>query len=255
LRANLSGQTPELSAFIKAPQSDLSDLLKLGGFQFLLSGKGDFDLDLTAYGFTPHQLASNSLGTINIVMANGTLDTTRIGSALSNIADSFVPGLGILTAPSVNCLAAHLLLEKGQLKTNGVIFDMKPATFILMGGANLEEEKVAFRLLTKEKSGLLENVIPPIKIMGSLASPEISVETHGALKKAASSFIKNTGIGSIFGFSPAPKRAKLPEFIVENGQNACVYTLDRHFKNGTSLADDLSDITPYLLDGLSTLGN
>lgn len=224
-KVDASGAKPQISLIANAHQLDLSQFIKTWGIESFIKGKADFDLDISAVGNSQHELASNSNGQINLIMASGEVNPGILRGLAGGVLDAIIPGAGVLTQSSLNCLVARFKIVNGALKTNGVLLDTSAATVSAYGGVSLGSEIINMRVLTNSKGVGVASLIPSVAIGGSLMEPSFTPEAGAVAKKLAGSLIEGE-IGSILGGGLLDSGDGVPEVVSVAGQNACMYTLD-----------------------------
>lgn len=217
LKLDASSDVVKTSFLVKAHQIDFSKLFNLWGLESFISGKGDVDADIVSFGGSQHDLAKNSNGTINIVMASGKVDAQELRLLVGGVIDTIFPGAGFLAGGSMNCLAARFIIDKGLVKTNGVLLDSPTMSAAAYGGISLGSELINVRVVTDNKTGT-PNLVPPVLISGDLANPKVRPEIEGVVQNVTGAFL---GLSA-----PGENTNSVPEVVSVAGQNACVYTLD-----------------------------
>ena len=194
-----------LGLFFKAPQIDLMELVHLGGLGVFVAGKGDADFELSSLGSSPHELAGNAQGEVNVVAAGGHLAQT-----------------------DMNCLVAHFKIINGVAWTDGLLIDTSQATILGSGTVDFRNEYADLLLRTRPKDLDIGSLAPIVRVLGPLRAPYL---TSDLFDKAQNVLEKITGNGGLL--SDPYIDGSIPAVVAVSGQNACLYTL-QHPQLGTT---------------------
>ncbi len=255
-RLDASSSPTKASIIMKAGSIDVSKLLDLWGAESLLSGNADMNMDVMAYGNSPHDMASNSNGVVNLAMAGGTVSNQLLGGLAGSVADAFLPGAGKLLQGDVNCLAMRLALNNGQGKVSGLM-DTSHARATTTGNVNLSTEGMDTLIKLKGKQIDDGKLIPPMQLTGTLANPKFAFgPTAGGILDAATSILNGT-IGKNGGGAVQPLPA------ATNGGNACVQALNSGValqqptasgSSASAISPNGGDVVKKGLDAIKGLG-
>jgi uncharacterized protein involved in outer membrane biogenesis len=203
----------EISVLLRARGADLSQLVHLGGFESVFTGRGDISLDIASEGSSPHDLAAHATGQIDLTAAAGAVSSQIIGNAGHALLDSLLPGSGWYMDSRMNCMAGHFALANGKLETRGLFIDMADVAVVGKGGADLGNETVDISFKPFAKGTDLSTLTPPVHIHGTLLQTQVDVDARASLDKAVSLF---TGGNQA--------EAMPPDFTDVEGGGACALT-------------------------------
>jgi len=251
LNIDASALPARVATTLTAPALDLSQLFKLGGMESAISGKTDVDIDLTTTGHSTHDFAAHANGKINLLMDTGTVSDSMLRDIAGGLVNLFAPGVGSLTNPGVNCLAARYVITNGIMETKGLLLDTDMTTIAGTGYANLPDERINMSLFTRPKGLGLSSMIPPMRIIGDLTKPAFTLDAAGAVQKLTGLLTKDTTFGD-----------GVPNLVTTTGKNVCGATLDNPKAAATSptkplipgdpanIKDTVKDVGGKLLKGL-----
>ncbi|HAX91007.1 MAG TPA: hypothetical protein DCY07_02210 [Rhodospirillaceae bacterium] len=238
LTLDASASPTGLAFNFKAPDMDLSQLVKLGNMESAISGKSDVSLTLQTSGRSVHDFASVANGQVTLHMMRGTISQSELKSIAGSLLDLFAPGIGSLTNTGVNCIAARYKITNGLMETTGLLIDTDMTTIAGSGYINLADERINMNLHTRPKSISLGGMVPAMKILGGLSAPTFTMDTAGTVEKVA---------GLIMGGSKAgdgvPTLLKVPA-----GQNACAATLDDPAAAAAAAVEPTKPLVPTKFD-------
>lgn len=196
LRLQRKSDVPHLEFELSGKQLDLGKLFhSLMGID-ALSGKGDLSLRLQGNGNSVAEIMAGLDGHSRLLagtgrIRSGALETVTgglrniVGTLLSSGSDSAV----------MNCMASDFEIRHGIATSRAFLVDSEYSTLFGKGDINLASERIAFLLNPKPKSVTL-NVAVPVKVEGTLAHPDFTLEKMGAARKAI-------GVIGLFAFPPA----------------------------------------------------
>jgi AsmA family protein len=206
----------QFGSILKAYHLDLAQFVSLSGLKSFLESKGDADMDVTTFGNSLHDFASNANGEINLIMAGGSVSKQTLGDVADGLLNIFAPGTGQLAKPDLNCFVAHFKITNGQMESKGLLLDAGQATVAGSGGVNLRDETIDMLLRTRTKVLAEANALtPPLRIRGPLAKPSFTPDAAASAQKI---------VGALTGGSLGD--GGVPEVVKQAGQNACQYTLE-----------------------------
>ncbi len=236
---------PQIGLVVTSQEVDLSDLLGLIGLPPFLSGESSVSVSLTTAGNTPHMLAGNVTGSVDLAGNIGSISTSVLSAAAAGLLDALTPG----GSTAMNCFAARFVANKGIVRDHGILIDTSAATIAGKGGIDMNRELVDFSLRPQTKLVTMGGLLPPLYMRGPMANPAYSVDPKSVVKNVVSIF------------SGQDLDNPVPDIQSAPGQNACVYTLDHPVlssdntptTSGEGLqnaAGKIQDISKRLLKGL-----
>ena len=147
----------------------------------------DIDIDITSYGLSQHELASNLDGNVYMIIKNG-----RLRKELLHLL--FVDLIGWTFSKTVgkkyiniDCGVIDLKIKKGMVTTDAFFLSGENMTAAGEGTIDLSNEQIDYVFLPKKRSALLFGD-QPVKVRGSLKNPSVTaipwrsaVTTYGSL--------------------------------------------------------------------------
>ncbi len=173
--------------------------LDLNGIRFDLPGEDatdaassppvDLEVQMQAQGASPHEFASSSNGSIEIVVGKGVMDSRVFdmitADILLTILEAFNPFAKEDVATELQCAIALLTIEDGLAKLDPMVMQSNKMTMLGDGKIDLGTEKLNLEWITKPRKGIgisasmLTN--PYIKLGGTLAHPAIELKPMQAV--------------------------------------------------------------------------
>ena len=222
---NANPSTPHLGMTLKAAGINLSDILQASGLDAFLSTGVDADLNIVSDGNSPHALASNLSGTLNLVGAEGDVVSGTSDEIIGTLAGLLTgSGLGGSKNKNLNCLVARFTASHGIVRDNGILLDSVATTLVGKGNINLSDETLNFQFKAKPKHIALGNLLPSMQISGTFLHPSLSLDKNS---------IKNSIVSSVAGLLTGNSTAPLddiPSVTSDHGQNACLTAIN-HIPN------------------------
>jgi hypothetical protein len=178
------------------------------------------DMSFSTSGVSPHELASNSRGSIYITMQNGKLPAPLIDLVFWDFAGWAWRKATNETYYDVDCGVADYSIEHGLISTTVFILDFKAITVTGGGTIDLGQEEVKYFLLPKKKTLIIKKAAP-VKIEGPLNDPKVEATPW---KSAAITAGKVGGIiFAPFIFIPLTAADYLAGKVhIEDGKSACL---------------------------------
>lgn len=148
--------------------TDMADLTagKFGG-RIVLTGKGRSLADVLA----------TSDGETTLAMTGGTLSPLLVELIGLDIAQSLAIVVTNKETPvRIRCAFGQFKVERGTMRTDGIVIDTTDSTLLGTGAINLAAEKLALRVESNPKDVSPLSANAPIAIMGPFGNPEISID-------------------------------------------------------------------------------
>ncbi len=219
----------------------LADLSKIAHADNLAKGAVNADIDVRSAGTSPHAIAANMAGTMSLIADKGEISATAASAISPGLAQILVPRGGLA---AMNCMATRFTLNNGVAHDNGMLIDTAPTTVMGKGGFDLGSETIDLTLMPRAKIKGIGNVIPPMKISGSLGDPGFALSAGDIV----------SGIAGLLQGGKFAMGNSVPDVSGPDGQNACVYTLDHPQAASSSGASSTGDMKlPKLKDIGSSL--
>jgi uncharacterized protein involved in outer membrane biogenesis len=146
-------------------------------------------------GDSIHKAASTATGTVIAVVAHGTMRKSFAELMGINVTRGVIPLLfGDKSQTDIRCGVAEFQANDGVMKVKNFVFDTNVVRAEGHGQIDLRKEQLDLSLQGEPKSLELVRLRAPITIKGSLAKPEVGVETsktltQGGLAVAAGVFL------------------------------------------------------------------
>jgi uncharacterized protein involved in outer membrane biogenesis len=149
----------------------------------------DFDVQMQAQGASPHEFASSSNGSIQIVVGKGVMDSRVVdmitADILLTLLKAFNPFAKEDVATELQCAIVLLTFEDGLAKLDPMVMQSNKMTMLGDGKIDLGTEKLNLEWVTKPRKGIgisasmITN--PYIKLGGTLSKPAIELKPMEAM--------------------------------------------------------------------------
>jgi hypothetical protein len=184
---------PELDISLSVDAEDYGKLglNKVAGID---GGKGRIRLDVDSKGVSPHQLAANMNGTLDIKITNllaqgNTLNL--IGSdVLSETIDKLNPFSEAKTSTKIECVAVHFKGSKGKfISEDGIALETQKTKIIGSGNIDIGKEEFLLGVSPIARTGVGINVGAAanlVRLGGTFSEPKIVADPAGMLTSGLS---------------------------------------------------------------------
>ena len=199
----------------------------------LLVGKMDANIQLLGRGGSVSELMAGLDGNIFWMMGKGQIRTRHIDRLAGETAGGLVrllgPGSEKKKTTDLNCLVAEIEIERGVARCRGLLLDTEETTIAGKGEIDLSSEAIDITMDPSPKRGLpgltlsLGELGNPFKLGGTLASPQVTLDTAGAAITIGKAFGGFTLAG------PFGLVAALADFS-SAGTNPCLKTIEKFKK-------------------------
>jgi hypothetical protein len=194
--------------------------------------KGEFEAEMnidasfSTSGLTPHEMASNSQGSIYLTMQNGKLPAPLIDLVFWDVAGWAWKKATKQRYYDVNCGVVDYSIEEGVISTKAFILDAEHITITGGGTIDLGGEQVEYFFLPKKKTLYIKKA-DPVNIEGPLNDPKVKAIPW---KSAAITAGKVGGIiFAPFIFIPLTAADYLAGKVkIEDGKSACLEYQETH---------------------------
>lgn len=189
-----AGGAPVLSMRARSDGITLEELLVMAGKADGLSGgRTDVQLDMTATGASPRQLARTLSGELRFKAGR-----MRLAGSLGGLGGGLLSGLVDAVNPFhkqdkgsiLECVAARLPVQRGAIVVDhSIAMESDKLNVVASGSIDLGAETIdmAIRPTIKEGLGLgAGNLAQLVKLTGSLSDPRIGVDLKGAARQGLS---------------------------------------------------------------------
>ena len=189
-----AGGAPVLSLRARSDGITLEELLAVAGRAGGLSGgRTDIELDMTATGASPRQLARALNGELRFkagrMRLSGNLSGLG-GDVLSELVQAVNPFYKDDKGSNVECAVARLPVQRGVITVDrSIATESDKLNVVVSGSIDLGAETIemAIRPTIKEGLGLgAANLAQLVKLTGSLSNPRIGVDLKGAARQGLS---------------------------------------------------------------------
>ncbi|HWF64069.1 MAG TPA: AsmA family protein [Rhizomicrobium sp.] len=151
-----------------------------------LSGTVEARAQLSGVGGSVHKVASSANGTITAVVPQGTMKKSLAEWLGVNVISALGLTLsGDQSQTDLRCAVMSFRANNGVLNSQQILFDTDPTRLDGHGTVDLKNETLDLSLQGKPKHFELVRLRAPIKVSGSLSSPQISVDKTPALAQGA----------------------------------------------------------------------
>jgi uncharacterized protein involved in outer membrane biogenesis len=134
--------------------------------------EGNVDISFSSSGLSPHELASNSEGSIYITIQNGKLPAPLIDLVFWDVAGWVWKRATTARYYDFDCGVADYSIEEGVISTKAFILDAQHITITGGGTIDLGGEKIDYVLLPKKKTLYMKKA-DPVNIEGPLNDPKV----------------------------------------------------------------------------------
>ena len=144
----------------------------------------DINIDLEARGANPHELASSSNGSVQVVIGKGVMDNRALdlvtADILLTLLKSFNPFAKEDAATELQCAVVQAIFENGVARLEPMAFQSDRMTMLGKGKIDLGTEKIDLEWVTKPRkgTGISASMItnPYIKLGGTLSNPTVQLK-------------------------------------------------------------------------------
>jgi len=217
-----AAEAAPLTFTIAAPGVALKPLLTAFELPDDVTGIVELDADVTANGRSAHALAASLSGKVGLIMTDGVLDNRLLSGLLSSSARvAKVPADVVIGGgqTKLRCGAIRLDASNGVATVGTLVLDTQRALVQGAGVVNLRDEALALRVRPLLRVGG-PGLVVPLRITGAFRSPDVVVDTGGALQGAAIGIL--SGVTGTLGSLARNPMATLNNFLVgERGGDAC----------------------------------
>lgn len=139
-------------------------------------GQINGEFDLTGKGNSVGQMLATSNGKLGLIIARGEISRLmmeKVGLHLWEILQLNVTGDRLI---KLRCAVADFDVKNGTMDTQALVFDTEVTTILGTGTIDLAQEKLDLTLNQKTKKTSLLAVRSPIRVRGTFAQPDVSVD-------------------------------------------------------------------------------
>ena len=171
--------------------------------ELVKTGTGQIDgkFNLSGSGNSVRRMLASASGTLGVVATDGEVSRLlmeKAGLHLWEILELQVTGDELV---KLHCAVAHFDVKKGVMQSRALIFDTEITTIIGTGQIDLRQEKLGLTLTQRTKDTSPVALRSPIRLRGTFARPDVSVD-KGRVATRALSAIALGMINPLLGLIP-----------------------------------------------------
>lgn len=139
-------------------------------------GQINGEFDLTGKGNSVGRMLATSNGKLGLIIARGEISRLmmeKVGLHLWEILELNITGDRLI---KLRCAVADFDVKNGTMDTQALVFDTEVTTILGTGTVDLAQEKLDLTLNQKTKKTSLLAVRSPIRVRGTFAQPDVSVD-------------------------------------------------------------------------------
>jgi uncharacterized protein involved in outer membrane biogenesis len=192
-----SGAQPTLSLNAKAKDLDLATLAAQSQFPYKISGKANFEGNVTGQGQSVRAIMAGLDGHTDLSLGPTHVDSTLLKIVMADLAKAVVGGGD---AGTINCMVSRFNFVKGLGTSQTLVIDAESTNIQGSGTVNLASEQIDMRLDPSPKAAAVVDIAIPMKITGTLAAPNVAPDAAALAKKLGSSVTGVAGgLGGVAG--------------------------------------------------------
>jgi len=199
--ADASAAEPVVKFDLKGSNLDYGVFLKAFDITKRLRGKLDTHFDLDGRGINLRAIASGLDGRIDIDARDGEIDRKMLGALAFGAGSILEPLVGKKKTGTLRCIVSTWIFKDGMGDTLVQYYDTNIFSMAGTGKINLKTETLDLVYNPTAHEMTLMKLAVPFRVSGSLQSPQVDVDSGGALLEAAklagtvALFIANPAIG------------------------------------------------------------
>ncbi|MES2958884.1 MAG: AsmA family protein [Pseudomonadota bacterium] len=154
-----------------------------------VSGRLNGRATLTGQGRSTAEILGSLKGQVRTDLRGGSVSHLAVEAAGIDVAQS----LGVLLrgddALPVTCAVADLVAERGALRASTLVIDTSDSTVWITGALSLADETLDLRAVVSPKDFSPLALRTPLRVRGSFARPQVSLEKSALGRKVASALL------------------------------------------------------------------
>jgi len=190
-------QLASLVTRVAVSKLDVGKLMQEMGSGGDIDGKANIKVDVSGAGGSVAQIMANLDGEASLVMGKGRMKTgslqTLIGGPTQVLSNMFKGVDSDYTV--INCAVVRFPVKKGVATAEPLLLDTDVAAFVGEGTVNLGNETLDLLIKPDVKKTTISAAVP-VRIKGTLASPEYALDKKGVARKVG-------GLLGVMMFPPA----------------------------------------------------
>ena len=230
---------PVVSLKLTAQHIELGEMLTTAEGTAAIDGPLAATVSLEGQGQSVAQIMGTLNGNAKLLMEQGRADAKSL--------DLFVGGLTAVIGTmfkaesektEIECAIYDLKFDQGILTPQLAVLDTKHATVLTEGQVDLKQEKLNLRIVPHAK-GVTLSVATPVRLKGTLSSPDVDIEAAGAILEA----------GELWANVVYPPTALLRfSHLADGKENPCVTMVAE--KAGIPVIDDVGKVLKGTVKGV-----
>ncbi len=184
LTADAGKTAPPVHLTLRAPAIALAPLLAELGEPAYATGNLEIVADLHGAGESPHAIAASLTGMLGLAVAGGSIDVQRIGGAGARVLQATNLQKAGSGAGALRCFALRLDFARGVGTAKTLAIGSSLVNVDGSGTVNLGDETLALLLKSRAQVGGTA-VTVPVKVFGSIATPQTRVDEIGIAQSNA----------------------------------------------------------------------
>ena len=170
---DVSVSPPQMALNMTADDFDLAKLLTYTSSTVPLQGNLNIYMDVRSSGASPHELAANLNGNINMILENGRVPRHFLDLlAMDLLGWSVSRSIRREQSAIITCAIVSLQVDSGLVQSKALLMDSPRLDLNGEGTVDLGAETIDLKLYPKKKKKFWASVTP-VNIKGSLADPSV----------------------------------------------------------------------------------
>ncbi|MEA3548450.1 MAG: AsmA family protein [Thermodesulfobacteriota bacterium] len=228
---DVSVSPPQMALVMSADDVDLTKTLAYLATTTPLEGNLNIYMDVHSSGVSPHELAANLNGDINMILENGRVPRHVLDLlAMDLLGWSVSRSIRREKYATISCGIVSLQVDSGLVQSNALLMDSPRLSLNGQGTVDLGAETIDLKLYPKKKKKFWASVTP-VHIKGPLADPSVR-----AIPSKSAGIVAGGAILAPFIFLPAAGLNYLWETMSKDkdkdGKSPCMQKAQEVLKQG-----------------------
>jgi len=177
LHVDTRQQKPTALFTLKSKDTDYGGLLESFGWTDKIEGLGDVEINLQGSGTMLRETLANSTGYIQVVAGEGTIKEPRFDLWAAGLVNTMLTSAWeTKDAASVQCIVGRFKIKDGMVTSDSLMLDTTEITVAGTASIDLKSEKIDALIQPAPKNPSLISMANPVKLSGSLQSPEVTIQ-------------------------------------------------------------------------------
>lgn len=165
--------TPQMAAKLAINGLDLAEVIKQAGSPGLLTGRLNVNADVSGRGGSVRAIMAGLNGTIIARMNEGKIQNELLDFLSADVLKAISPWSKGDDGIKIACIVGDYQSTNGKLKSRATVVDTNRLAVVGDGGVDLGTEKIDFGLVPHAQNASLMQLLVPLKVGGTLASPSV----------------------------------------------------------------------------------